>query len=172
MLRGTAGKSDIVRPGRGQTVSVISPFFSFESRGEVPMRVDKNDRDCFRSGSEPSEGFAPVMPTTVNRNSVSHVDFVRNHKNQALIAERKFEIKGILDSEEWHRPYSEALMETEPAKLVPLITKAERAIFRRYLVLCLTPAAIEHSIDLQNAVYYLSQLRKANKTVYTLPSPD
>jgi hypothetical protein len=72
--------------------------------------------------------------------------------------------KGLLDSDQWHRRYAEALMETEPAKQVSLIAKAERAIFDRYLELCITPAAIEHSIDLQNAVYYLSQLKKKPST--------
>jgi hypothetical protein len=78
--------------------------------------------------------------------------------------ERKSKIKGMLDSEEWHRPYAEALMETDPAKLVRLIGKAERAIFGRYLELCMAPAAIEQGIDLRNAVYCLSQLKKANRS--------
>jgi hypothetical protein len=81
-----------------------------------------------------------------------------------LSADRKPEAKGMLDSEGWHRPYAEALMETELAKLPPLIAEAERAIFDRYLELRITPAAAEHSIDLENAVYYLSQLKKANRS--------
>ncbi|MGB2665948.1 MAG: hypothetical protein WAK48_18235 [Candidatus Acidiferrum sp.] len=95
-----------------------------------------------------------------NRNAVSYVDFVKHHKG--LAAPGPFGTNGVLTSQKWHQPYAEALMEVEPAKRAPLIAEAERAIFGRYLELCVTPAAIEHSIDLQNAVYYLMQLKDAN----------
>ncbi len=97
-------------------------------------------------------------PTLIER---AH-ELLQNHKR--LVADREFEINRRLDSEKWHRPYAEALRETEPAKRALLIAEAERAIFDRYLELCVAPGAIEHSIDLENAVYYLSQLKKTNKS--------
>jgi hypothetical protein len=57
-----------------------------------------------------------------------------------------------LTSENWHKPYAEALMEVEPQRLSRLIVEAERAIFGRYLELCKNPRPIEFSRDLQNAV--------------------
>jgi hypothetical protein len=46
---------------------------------------------------------------------VSYVDLLRNHKQTGLIADRKYEVKEILDSENRDRPNSQALMETEPS---------------------------------------------------------
>jgi hypothetical protein len=59
--------------------------------------------------------------------------------------------KGSLTSENWHKPYAEALMEVEPQRLSSLIVEAERAIF----------GPIEISRDLQNAVYVLIDLKKS-----------
>jgi hypothetical protein len=140
---------------------------------EVFMLPDEIDRGCRTSevrtavdflGSGPisTERIEPELATTRSGNVVSYVDFVRNQKDKGLTADRKSQIKGILESETWHLPYAEALMETEQANLPVLITKAERAIFVRYLELCIAPGEIEHSIDLQNAVYHLSQLKKAD----------
>jgi hypothetical protein len=69
--------------------------------------------------------------------------------------------KGSLTSENWHKPYADALMEVEPQRLSRLIVEAERAIFGRYLELCMNPRPIEISRDLQNAVYVLIDLKKS-----------
>ena len=68
---------------------------------------------------------------------------------------------GSLTSENWHKPYADALMEVEPQRLSRLIVEAERAIFGRYLELCMNPRPIEISRDLQNAVYVLIDLKKS-----------
>jgi len=65
-----------------------------------------------------------------------------------------------LTSENWHKPYADALMEVEPQRLSRLIVEAERAIFVRYLELCMNPRPIEISRDLQNAVYVLIDRQK------------
>ena len=69
--------------------------------------------------------------------------------------------KCSLTSENWHKPYAEALMEVEPQRLSRLIVEAERAIFGRYLELCVNPQPIEISRDLQNAVYVLIDQKKS-----------
>ena len=69
--------------------------------------------------------------------------------------------KSSLTSENWHKPYADALMEVEPHRLSRLIVEAERAIFGRYLELCMNPRPIEISRDLQNAVYVLIDLKKS-----------
>ncbi len=93
------------------------------------------------------------------RNAVCYVDFVKHHKDRDIAG--SFETTDMLSSQTWRRLYAEALMEAEPAKRAPLIANAERAIFSCYLELCVTPEAIEHNIDLQNAIYYLVQLKEA-----------
>ena len=69
--------------------------------------------------------------------------------------------KGSLTSENWHKPYAEALIGVEPQRLSRMVVEAERAIFGRYLELCMNPRPIEISQDLQNAVYVLIDLRKS-----------
>ena len=66
-------------------------------------------------------------------------------------------------SEKWHRPYAQALMETDPGKRAPLIAGAEHAIFDRYLELSISPGPIEQSRDLQTATNVLIDLKNAMK---------
>ncbi|MGB2636561.1 MAG: hypothetical protein WAM58_21705 [Candidatus Acidiferrum sp.] len=116
--------------------------------------------DFVNSAPAHNGGIATELQASTKHNAVSYVDFVKHH--MGLSAPGPFRTTGILTSQKWHQPYAEVLMEAEPAKRAPLIAKAERAIFGRYLELCVTPAAVEHSIDLQNAVHYLSQMKKTN----------
>ena len=74
------------------------------------------------------------------------------------------ELKGVLVSEEWHGPYAEALIETDPAKSKWLIAVAERAIFTRYLELCVSPGFKDQYLDLRQAVNALSELKGMNPT--------
>jgi hypothetical protein len=46
---------------------------------------------------------------------VSSVDLVSTHKQTGLIAYRKYEVKEILDAENWDRPNCQALIGTEPS---------------------------------------------------------
>jgi hypothetical protein len=46
---------------------------------------------------------------------------------------------GLLVSEKWHKPYAEALLETDPLKVVTLISEAEHEILRRFLEFHLSP---------------------------------
>jgi hypothetical protein len=57
---------------------------------------------------------------------------------QCAEADRKQEPKDFFTSESWHRPYTEALLETGPIELRARIAEAERAIFVRYLELYLS----------------------------------
>ncbi len=127
---------------------------------ECRASVICNTVDFVNSAPARRRGFAAEWEPSTNRKAVSYVDFVKHHKGLAVHG--PFGTKGILTSQKWHQPYAQAVMEAEPAKRAPLIAKAKCAIFGRYLELCVTPAAIEHSIDLQNAVYYLLQLKETN----------
>jgi hypothetical protein len=74
------------------------------------------------------------------------------------------ELKGVLVSEEWHKPYAEALIEADPAESKRLILLAERAILARYLELCFYPGSKEQYQDLWQAVDALSELKEINTT--------
>jgi hypothetical protein len=122
--------------------------------------VTCNTPDFVNSRPVCGDGIVAELETRTRSNAVSYVDFVKHHKDRGVAV--RFQAKVTLSSQAWHRPYAAALMEPEPAKRAPLIDEAERAIFGRYLELCVAPASIEHSIDLQNAVCYLLQLKEAN----------
>jgi hypothetical protein len=73
-------------------------------------------------------------------------------------------LKGVLVSEKWHGPYAEVLIETDPAKSERLIAVAKRAIFTRYLELCVSPGSQDQYHDLRQAVNALSELKGIKPT--------
>ena len=78
----------------------------------------------------------------------------------ANVVNRVLALNNFFVSEKWHRPYAEALQETDVTKLLTLIADAEDAIFDRHLELCISPASMEQSLDLQQAISVLAQLKK------------
>ena len=58
----------------------------------------------------------------------------------------------------WHRPYAEALLETDPVRAGAAISNAKRAILRRYLELCVMENRMDEVRDLENAMNTLSDL--------------
>jgi hypothetical protein len=75
---------------------------------------------------------------------------------------KRDESKAMFDIRSWHRPYAKALLETDPAKLEALIREAEIAILGRFLEPSACSIQMDESLDLQNAVEALSQLKKAS----------
>jgi hypothetical protein len=82
-------------------------------------------------------------------------------------ADRKLEPGDFFTSEKWHRPYAEALFETDPIKLRARIAEAERAIFVRYVELWVSPGSQEQSLDLERAVSALIELKKFKVSAQT-----
>ena len=78
----------------------------------------------------------------------------------ANVVNRVLALNNFFVSEKWHRPYAEALQETDVTKLLTLIADAEDAIFDRHLELCISPGSMEQSLDLQQAISVLAQLKK------------
>jgi hypothetical protein len=70
-----------------------------------------------------------------------------------------FERSHLFFMQQWHRPYAEALLEENTAKLPELITAAERAILTRYLELNASNIPTDERIDLRHAVDALVQLK-------------
>jgi hypothetical protein len=75
---------------------------------------------------------------------------------------------GFLESEKWHKPYAEALLETDPVKVVELISEAEHEILRRFLEFHESPGSKEQNLDLRRAVDTLVTLRRRNLPAYVL----
>ena len=67
--------------------------------------------------------------------------------------------KSIFKKQQWHKPYAEALMEGDTAKIPEAVNSAERAIFARFLELDATSESADESIDLQTAMDALSELK-------------
>jgi hypothetical protein len=72
--------------------------------------------------------------------------------------------KAMFRFSSWHKPYAEALMETDPHAQRDQIKAAEQAILIRFLEIhAASPPAQEYeSNDLQNAVTALTQLKNPN----------
>jgi hypothetical protein len=73
---------------------------------------------------------------------------------------------GSLMSEKWHKSYAEALLETDPVRVLALISEAEHGILRRFLEFHQSPGSKEQNLDLRRAVDTLVTLRRRNLPVY------
>jgi hypothetical protein len=95
--------------------------------------------------------------------SISHLSLTNSSlkTEERPVSTIEVVIQDYFACQKWHRPYAEALIETDPAKRTRLILEARRAILDRYLELCLVPAPIEESRDLWNAVTALSEMETA-----------
>ena len=82
--------------------------------------------------------------------------------NDPFVAEDRVEFKDYSVSHEWHRPYVEALFETDEAKLGALIVGAERAIVERFLELSVASVETDEILDLQNAADVITEFKKAS----------
>jgi hypothetical protein len=59
------------------------------------------------------------------------------------------------------------LFETDEAKLGAAIAEAERSIVGRFLELSISSVETDETLDLQNAAYALTELKKASAVAYT-----
>lgn len=82
-------------------------------------------------------------------------------------AQNRGRLKGYSVSKEWHRPYIEALLETDDAELGARIAEAERAVVGRFLELSVSSVETDEFLDLQNAASALTQVKKARVFVDT-----
>ena len=63
----------------------------------------------------------------------------------------------------WHKPYGEALLETDPEILVKLLAATEKAVFERLLELAANDDASDERQDIRRAINVMLTL-KARKT--------
>lgn len=114
--------------------------------------------DHQESAPMPGEGVEPelnalssgILP--VPADSATH--------GEALLPNKEMALESMFVTQSWHRPYAEALMETDPAELPSLIALAERAILTRYRELKALQVSSDELVDLRHAIEALSQLKK------------
>ena len=68
--------------------------------------------------------------------------------------------ESIFKKQQWHRPYADALMEGDTAKIPSAVSCAEQAIFARFVELTATPENGDETADLRKAIDALSDLKK------------
>jgi|SRR5580704_4699131 hypothetical protein len=68
--------------------------------------------------------------------------------------------ESIFKKQQWHRPYADALMEGDTAKIPSAVSCAEQAIFARFVELNATAENGEETADLRKAIDALSDLKK------------
>jgi|ERR1700675_2093460 hypothetical protein len=68
--------------------------------------------------------------------------------------------ESIFKKQQWHRPYADALMEGDTAKIPSAVSCAEQAIFARFVELNATPENGDETADLRKAIDALSDLKK------------
>jgi hypothetical protein len=134
-----------------------------DSESVAVSAIDGLGREEATHGKEETAELRSIM----SENDAPRLEFASHAAGHRSVREPL--PKNFFVSENWHRPYADALMETNPARLAPLIKEAEHAIFDRYLELCVSPGPIEHSLDLQNAVHVLIQLKNVTANSAVLP---
>ncbi len=72
---------------------------------------------------------------------------------------KSIKLEDLFVTQSWHRPYAEALLETDPSNLPYLIAAAERAVMDRYLELELAPVPTDELVDLGHAIEALAQIK-------------
>ena len=82
-------------------------------------------------------------------------------------AQNRTHFKDYSVSKEWHRPYVEALFETDEGRRKALTAKAEQAIVDRFLELLIASVETDEILDLQNAAHAITELKKASAVAYT-----
>jgi hypothetical protein len=112
------------------------------------MPQDENNQECQSLVTLPTG-----TPTPHSRAGMS----------ETIESDLQFPQQAYLVPRTWHKPYAEALLETDPSKMAALILVAERAILNRSVEIL--PAPIEENRDLESALHVLSRLRKSEMVV-------
>ena len=83
-----------------------------------------------------------------------------------------FPLKDNLVPRAWHKPYTEALQETDPSKMAALILVAERAILNRSVEIQTFPTPIEESHDLKSALSKRGRRTKMAQALSQRPTSE
>jgi len=130
---------------------------TFETRAPAAGKSTTNHPDACPMPSEESELRTPAIASNGESGAADY-----SWRTDALVVPKKVDLRDFFVTQSWHRPYAEALLESDPEKLPALIADAERAILSRYIELSAFPEPTDEVLDLQHAVFALSQLSKPN----------
>jgi len=132
---------------------------------ELEMLTKQSVSDHQYMGPISVDGIEPELQSFNSERISFKADCAR--PASPFVAERKVKIKDYSVSQGWHRPYVEAMFETDEAILETLIAQAERAIVGRFLELLISSVETDETLDLQNAAYVVTELKKASVVAYT-----
>jgi hypothetical protein len=104
----------------------------------------------------PFEGIEPESQSCASQRVSRNADCAT--LDGAFLSANRVEVKDYSVSQEWHKPYVEAFLETDGTKLAALFAEAERIIVGRFVV---SSVETDELVDLQSAAYALTQLKKA-----------
>jgi len=124
---------------------------------ELGMLATQNPSDHHYMGQISIDGIEPELQSLT---SVCLYAYSAQCHDSAP-AQNRGHLKGYSVSKEWHRPYIEALLETDNAELGALIAEAERAVVGRFLELLVSSVETDEFLDLQCAASALTELKKA-----------
>jgi hypothetical protein len=82
----------------------------------------------------------------------------RRH-TRAMLPARLRSVNRKLNLPAWHKPYAEALLESDPEISAPLLAATERAIFERLLELSAAADASDETRDIRRAVDVMLKLK-------------
>ena len=125
----------------------------------IPTGVDNQSRVL-----APFEGIEPESQSLANERVSFKADCAS--LDGAFLPANRVKITGYSVSQEWHRPYVEAFLETDSTKVATLIAEAERVILGRFLELLVSSVETDEILDLESAAYAITQLKKASALVY------
>jgi hypothetical protein len=122
---------------------------------ELGMLTTQNPSDHHYMGQISIDGIEPELQSLA---SVCLYAYSAQCHDSAP-AQNRGHLKGYSVSKEWHRPYIEALLETDNAEA--LIAEAEMAVVGRFLELLVSSVETDEFLDLQSAASALTELKKA-----------
>jgi hypothetical protein len=145
---------------------------SFLQMPATPLRNTKTEQTAYKQPATDSAG-SPMPQNETNQECQSFVTQSAGTPTRDSCSgmsgttelDLPFPLKDYLVPRTWHKPYAEALLETDPSKMAALILVAEDAILDRSVEIQTCPTPIEESHDLESALQVLSRLRKSEMAV-------
>jgi hypothetical protein len=121
--------------------------------GTVAAQIAGNKPGATAMPGEGTEANSDVLTGGTERGALDG-----SRREGFLVARERAAIQELFVTRHWHRPYAEALLETDRAKLPALIAVAGEVILARYAELAGSQVPSDEIPDLQHAVLALSQL--------------
>jgi hypothetical protein len=117
------------------------------TEAQANHEVDASTVQDWKPGLQPSRTTGPAAAN-------------RSANSQAILPSEKGSTKHPkLDYPVWHKPYAEAVLETDPEILMELVAATERAVFERLLELTAEKDVSDEIQDIRRAIDVLLTLK-------------